>query len=632
MKRLVWLGLCWFLTSGSLGAEVLTLPRDQRPEWLRRDGIVMAGSWEPLAFRVRRDGAPDYTPTPEQARAYAEEHSPRMIDTLKQMGVNFVMMHCHKGAGIEAERQSMADAVKFSRLCHEAGLRVGVYLDSATLLWDLFFQEKPEATNWLLLDPQGQPLPYGRATYRYYWDRNHPDGHAYFRRVTRFAVEEIRTDLLHYDNYFKGPGWDANSVARFRRWLPETFDAATLKANGIDPATANPPAEGNGLLRRAWQEFCCQSLSDSYRQMCRYARTLRPGILVECNPGGVRPTIVPPVDHGRLYGGGEAVWDEGPESGFRNGRLQSHIRTFKVARAMGNMVFAYTPTPLAAAESMAFNLDCLGAICWFEWGRVACRPARTEPPSPELPRYVKFFRERRDLLRDAEVVADLAVLRSFPSMVFAEPETAVLTGAVEDALILDRASFQILYENQWADLKRFRGLVLAGCTALSDAQLGQIRRYVAGGGRLCVIGPLATHDAWMRPRAAPALEDLPPDRVLRVAHRDEWLRAARWAAGAQGSLSVRVADNRPTPGLCAELTGQPGRRMLHLVNYRDDGPVEQVHVRLELPPGKRARGVRLASPEHDADIPLAFNGEPGEVGFTVPRVNVYEIAVVDMQE
>ena len=31
-------------------AEPLTLPLEQRPDWLQRDGIVMAGSWEPVSY------------------------------------------------------------------------------------------------------------------------------------------------------------------------------------------------------------------------------------------------------------------------------------------------------------------------------------------------------------------------------------------------------------------------------------------------------------------------------------------------------------------------------------------------------------------------------------------------------
>ncbi len=125
--------------------QPLTLPPEQRPEWLGRDGIVMAGSWEPLLFRVRRDGSDGYTPTPEQRAAYEREHSPEMIAELKALGVNFIMMHCYKGAGLEAERQSMADAVRFAQLCRDAGLRVGVYNYSGAFLWEPLFDETPQA-------------------------------------------------------------------------------------------------------------------------------------------------------------------------------------------------------------------------------------------------------------------------------------------------------------------------------------------------------------------------------------------------------------------------------------------------------------------------------------------------------
>ena len=59
--------------------------------------------------------------------------------------------------------------------------------------------------------------------------------------------------------------------------------------------------------------------------------------------------------------------------------------------------------------------------------------------------------------------------------------------------------------------------------------------------------------------------------------------------------------------------------------------MKKIQVRLALPPGKTARDVKLASPEHDADMALPMQEEPGAVTFTVPKVNVYEIAVVELK-
>jgi len=95
MKHIVIVCLC--LVS-SADAEPLTLPLDDRPDWLRRDGIVMAGSWEALMMRARLFGDGSFTPTAEQRAAYEREHSPEMIARLKDLGVNFVMIHCYRGA------------------------------------------------------------------------------------------------------------------------------------------------------------------------------------------------------------------------------------------------------------------------------------------------------------------------------------------------------------------------------------------------------------------------------------------------------------------------------------------------------------------------------------------------------
>ena len=83
-------------------------------------------------------------------------------------------------------------------------------------------------------------------------------------------------------------------------------------------------------------------------------------------------------------------------------------------------------------------------------------------------------------------------------------------------------------------------------------------------------------------------------------------------------------------GLCAELTEQPSRRLVHLVNYLNR-PVKKVKVSLRLPKGRSAESVTLASPEHQHDIILDFEEQAGLATFTVPKVKVYEIAVVALK-
>lgn len=620
--------LTWLCLTAAVQAEVLTLAPEQRPAWLAQEGIVMAGSWEPLYFRARRGGAADYTPTVEQRAAYDREHSPEMVARLKALGVNFVMIHGNKGGGLEWERESMADAVRFAKLCHDQGMRVGVYVSSATLLWDVFFKEVPAAKDWVLLGPDGQPQTYGKASYRYYWNRNHPDAAAYHRRIVEFAIQEIKADLIHCDNYFMGPGYDACSIERFRRYLAETFSAqerAAMGAGQLD-AVRPPDAHSPELLNYAWREFSCRSLADSYGELTRWARTRRPDILMECNPSGAFYGITPPVDHGRLLPCGEAFWDEtGPRPGYNQGQLNTRIVSYKIARCLGNMAFTYTRSPLEIAESLAFNRDCLGSVCWFEYGELRTHPSIKKPMSDDLGPSIRFYHQRRDLYRDGQVIADAAVLRSFPSQVFGGAQFAQLTHQTEQALIAGRVPFQIIYDPQLTDLGRYRALVLAGCVALDDQQVEQIRRYVNEGGRLCVIGPLATHDGWNRPRAKPALDDLPVERVVRASAEETPLAAVRRACE-PFSVTVDGPDS-----LRSEFVDQSGRRLVHLVNYRADQPAREVRVQLRLPAGKHATSVLLASPEHAEDRTLEYQQQDGVVSFTVPEVGVYEIAVINLE-
>ncbi len=637
------LTLCLWL-AGSTGDSPLALPLDGRPQWLQRDGIVMVGSWEPLLFRVRRDGSEGYTPTPEQRAAYEREHSPEMVAEFKRLGANFVMMHAYKGFGLRAERESMEDAVRFAKQCRQAGLRVGVYAGSGTLGWELFYQEQPQAKDWILLNGHGNPIPYGSAAYRYYFNRNHPALLNYQREVIRFSVEKIQADLLHFDNYCVGPGTDAQSVSSFREYLSRTFSPQQLAQAGIDDVdTVTPPirTDAQGPLRLWWLDFSCQWLADSYRELSRYARSLRSDILLECNPGGPSSRITPPIDHGRLLSAGEAFWDESVASGYRDRQLQSRIRTYKVARLMNNMAFSYTTTPLEAAESMAFNLNCLGCVGWFEYGKFVALPGSTRPVSSALKPYIQFFNTRRDLFRDTEVLADVAIWRNFASQVFAPASLSkvgrdppyCLTANVEQRLIEQRIPFQIIFDPQLHEVNRYRALVLAGCVALSDEQVSRVRDYVRGGGHLCIIGAAATHDQWMKPRTTNPLADLgrrrplTADQVLRAEESDDWIEAIRRACGSRLTVSIDAE-----PGVCMEVIAQRNRRLIHLVNYRSDEAANNVAVRLSVPPGTRVRNVVLTSPERPADMEIKFTSQADTAIFTVPAVRVYEIAVVNLDD
>jgi hypothetical protein len=307
---------------------------------------------------------------------------------------------------------------------------------------------------------------------------------------------------------------------------------------------------------------------------------------------------------------------------YDTGRWGARIRTYKVARRLNNIVFAYTTTPVEAAEAMAFNPDCFGCIAWFEFANIVNRPGWTHPVAPSLKPFVEFYRTRRDLFRDTVAVADAAVLRSFPSQTMADRKPGKLTARAEQILLERSVPFEIVHDADLADLAADRVLVLAGCVALSDSHVEALRRFAGRGGRICAIGPLATHDEWMIPRTAPVLDDLPAPQIARLAPEDDLVAAVR-RLGPSGPSAIIDGP----PGLAVEVTRQARRTLVHFVNYRPEVPAANVRVRVR---GGWATtpGVRLTGPETPADTSLPGVLRDGTVEFVIPSIGTYAIAIV----
>jgi hypothetical protein len=301
--------------------------------------------------------------------------------------------------------------------------------------------------------------------------------------VVRFAVEEMRTDLLHFDNYIVGPGHGPRALEDFRSYLAASYSPDELERRlgpgGLASLRIPPAPTGATPLGRDYLRFECRWLADSYHDMARYARGLRPDVLLELNPGGVGAGIRPPVDHWLLLPGGEAFWDEGAAPGWDGTRLRSRIRTYKIGRALGNMTFAYVTCPLEAAESIAFNLDCLGCIAWFEYGRLVAKPGSDAPVSPLLGPWVRLHRRLQREWGGREVVADVAAFRPLESQLFL-PESAATAWRAEDVLIRKRVPFRIAGHTERDPAAGARALLVAGGRAMSDRELEAVAECVRG--------------------------------------------------------------------------------------------------------------------------------------------------------
>jgi hypothetical protein len=630
---------------------------------------------------VRRGG---YPPT---ARAELERaESEQVLRGLLEQGVEVYHTHLYKGGGMAHEGEEMEQARRTAALAHRLGLKVDSYIQWNTLCYETFFTEEPRAKDWVQRDASGKPvlLTYGyQQSYRYRPCFANPEYRAYLARVVRYAVEEVKSDFLHFDNFDLNPEPDSchcpHCTAGFRRRLRTKYtDAQRLERFGfantdhVNPPLwnrQNPPERLDIIFDPAiqeWIDFRCQVMADALHEVAAVAKAINPEVVIEVNPHGITGANCAwrnGLDHSRFLPHTQAFWtEEDNDPGLApDGRLITKIRSFKLARRYGNVLLVYLPNELAAAECLAFN-QTIG----FAGGY---------PLAPHTRRYVGFYRAHRDRFTGARDHATVALLRSYASIAYHHSRAQLSAILTEQALIESHIPFHLIFDEHLSDLSACRVLILPDSECLSDAQLAAIRRFVEAGGGLIASGQAGLYDTWRRPRLRPGLEGLIAGQPEATAYEENVTYSAaqgeptRREAGAgrtvyfpgivypgelpafndnftinnrywyaphnRAAIAAAVAwagrDTLPVEldaprTVVVNLTLQSAARRLlvHLVNYADD-PVTKVAVRCRVPaPGR----VRLLSPDAPTVENLEFHYQSGAAAFGVPALKRYTIAEV----
>lgn len=657
--------LCFFLLTS------LATAADPSPAWVR-EGLVVASDMEALSFVLRRGGA--------SARAVEEWHSFRTEATvrkLKDLGVNLWILNLHKGAGLKAEAADMDSTRRTTELAHRHGIRVAGYV-GASMMYETFFAEEPEARQWRQVDEFGRPIYYAPdQTFRYMACRNHPGYMDFLKRVIRVGLEDLKLDALHFDQmqcHSEPRSCRCEHCRRqFRAFLAQRYadpGRTRLRLGFPDLSGFAPPPYDNQLpstlrnpLMQEWALFRAWSLARQFAELRRTIKGINPQAAIignatrslERNVG-----FLLGVDMGQLGEQCDILFSEEgnlPEW-TADGRLVSQIRSYKSARSLGRTPLFWqghfsaeryrtAPAVLRLAESLAYGDANLGALAGYDAGG--------NEASPEIRRYASFLHRHAGELSRTGMVADAAVLRAFASTEFSPWQSNFATLLAEQTLIQHKVPFTILFDSQLSALERYKVLVLAEQDALSDEQIARIRAYVQNGGGLVATGATSQLTEWRTVRPSPGLGDLfgprrsfgkgrvaylpriepdtpePPARFPAPVGNSYWklprnasalVEAVRWAAG--GTFSAEV---EAPLWVTAELTEQEGsgNRLLHLVNFRHREPLEDLPVRLRLPPGKKLQRAVLCSPEQDSETALPASATGGAVSFRVPRLGVYAL-------
>ena len=674
-----------------LGMETTGIDASPQAAWIKNGLIDAGGSHEPYLFRVRCGGQ-----SLNAREVYEHEQSEEVIRALKEEGIEVFHTHLYKGFGMAAEKPEMEDTVRTAAIVHRLGMKIDTYIQWDTMMYETFFAEEPRAQEWIQCDAFGQPvmLEYGyQQSFRYLPCFSNQEFLDYLKKVVRYAVTEVKTDFIHFDNFTLSA--EPNSChcpackTGFRNYLRAKYSADVRKSRfGFENVDyVNPPLWNNNNLPekmkiivdpvfQEWIDYRCQTMADALSQMASLIRSLNPEVVVEINYGGIAGDNSPWIrgtDHARLLPHTQVFWDESDRKTefLADGSLITTIRTYKMARAYQNIVLTYTSgSEVAIAECLAFN-QTIGF-------------AGESPLSPDMVKYVSFYRGQRDLYVGAEDLASVAVFRSYSSTTYNNSGAGLSAILFEQALIQARIPFRLIFDEHLKELSpaTCSVLVLPNSECLSDEQLDTIRRYVEAGGGLVATEDAGLYDSWRRIRVVPGLKGLaegqvpagghskrrdagseatsgsgrkvygqgrcvyipviefdgpvPPDQPYFTIGTLFWRRPKNWkdlvdavSWAARDTFPVNVSGPE---FLAINLLEQSAkrRRIIHLVNFKAEQKqaIEGIVIRCALPEGKPANAVRFYSPDLSSEKVLDFHMQGSEVVFTVPALNVYGVAAV----
>jgi hypothetical protein len=445
-------------------------------------------------------------------------------------------------------------------------------------------------------------------------------------------------------------------------------DVDWIKPNEWDnPSQPDSIAVLNDPVLQEWVRFRCESLAHYADDLSDYVKSLNPNVAVLMNIKGVYSwnrywanAVYHPLYAGHVdilafdTGGYDARIDA------KTGALVSQIRSYKMAREIGSSCDAPLGDELLCAQQMAFGYEApVAGYAGSPW--MAARSGTT----PMIEFYRNYFHRYYTGTRN---VADVAVLRNWPSMAYSINAAYVPATLMEQVLIQYKIPFDLLFDEELTNLARYQSVILAGQECVSDAQANLLLDYVRRGGTLVVTDSAGEYNDWREKRHKNPFLPARTEGKGRIVFIPQIQRAdlkmgitaggndnpepgaasqqtpkmspAQWVLpknhqeiydAITGALprGLSLASDAPLTTV-AELLNRLETRetIVHFVNFDRQHPLSPFKVTVRNQFAGKIKSVTCFSPGADDPVPLNFEAAGDSVTFTVPAMRIYSMIVI----
>lgn len=499
----------------------LAYPEGAAPEktaWTKQSPAIFVGGWEPLSFR-KRSG---FAWTDEEEFYEKVEFSDQALDKYIELGCNHIILPFEKGFGLKAlehETEFLKDVINRA---HNKNLKVGVYIRVDSVVPDTLVKEYGDVYSWLGIGVDGKTSCYGEQSYRKMICYSHPNAVKRLEKTIRFAIEELKTDLLHFDgyniNHISSKSCRCPNCQRsFREWLKHKFPDEKMKDDifglvDFDTITIPEPANMfpdilNFTDMKAWHMYNWDRELAFTRHLRRFIKNLSGDTAVSINcKWGRSANFYRGLNQyaERLFPWVDMVWledlfffkyDKNRKTVISRAGAQKQAQEYNVPVCNYHWFRDDRRLKTSMAYSMAANLaniTCMG----FSFRYLPYYELNYDSKK----KYNEFCRKHYAKLSSAKPWAEIAVMRHAESLAWNNGKPHLDAAAMENLLFHKRIPFRVIDKIEMNLLASVKTLILPSCESMPDHELAILKDWVDRGGRLFFTYDTALFDEYRRRR------------------------------------------------------------------------------------------------------------------------------------